>query len=177
MTGAGAGLSDARSAGATAGSRADPLAGWVFAALVLACLVAFFVTQRLKHTPTAVQDFKLTSYFSPFPSGHLKLEAISFKLARADEVTVEILDSRGNAVATLVRERSVARYKQLSLRWNGRRGVARRVLQAQTAAGHTILLAQNSGAVAAPGEYRVRVDLRHEDRSVSSPRSFILVGP
>jgi hypothetical protein len=177
LTGAGGGLADARSAGATASSRPDPLAGWVFAALVLACLVAFFVTQRLKHTPTAVQDFKLTSYFSPFPSGHLKLEAISFKIAHADEVTVEILDSRDNTVATLVRDRPVARYKQFSLRWNGHRGVARKYRQALTPGGRPIIVAENSGAVAAAGEYRVRVHLHHQDRSVSSPRSFILVAP
>ena len=39
---------------------ADPLARVVFALLVLACFAAFFLTQRLKHTPTAVQRFKLT---------------------------------------------------------------------------------------------------------------------
>ena len=30
----------------------------MFALLVLACFAAFFLTQRLKHTPTAVQRFQ-----------------------------------------------------------------------------------------------------------------------
>ena len=67
----------------------------VFALLVLACFGAFFVTQRLKHTPTAVQPFKLTPCFSPTPAGHIKQERISFKLAKADEVTVTIIDAGG----------------------------------------------------------------------------------
>ena len=80
----------------------------MFALLVLACFAAFFVTQRLKHSPTAVQSFKLTPRFSPTPTGHLKQERISFKLARADEVTVTIVNSAGDTVATLVSDRPVA---------------------------------------------------------------------
>ena len=103
----------------------DRVANAVFALLVVACLAAFFITQRLKHTPTLVQRFELTPVFSPTPSGHVKLEAISFKLANADDVTVTIVDATGGDVATLVRGHYVTRYKQFSLRWNGRRGVAR----------------------------------------------------
>jgi len=97
----------------------------VFALLVLACFAAFFLTQRLKHTPTAVQRFQLTKSFSPTPSGRLKQERISFKLAQADGVTVSIIDAKGDVVATLVRDYRVPRYKQFSLRWNGHRGAAR----------------------------------------------------
>ena len=53
----------------TAGT--DRLARAVFALLVVACFAAFFVTQRLKHTPTAVQAFKLTPFFSPTRAGHI----------------------------------------------------------------------------------------------------------
>ena len=73
---------------------ADPLARTVFGLLVLACLAAFFITQRLKHTPTPIQRFERTPRFSPYPSGHNKLEQISFKLARADDVTVTIIDRK-----------------------------------------------------------------------------------
>jgi FlgD Ig-like domain len=135
-------------------TRTDPLARAVFAVLVLACFAAFIVTQRLKHTPTAVQRFQLTPVFSPTPSGHIKEELISFKLAHAEKVTVTIIDPAGNTVATLVRNRSVARYKQFSLRWNG------------VTAG---------GKPAPAGEYRVRVSLHQQHRSVFSPRSFMLV--
>jgi hypothetical protein len=149
----------------------------VFALLVLACFAAFFITQRLKHTPTAVQLFKLTPRFSPTPAGHVKEEQISFRLARSDAVTVTILDSGGAEVATLVRDRPVRGYKVLSLRWNGRGGVARRFETLTAAAGHPIIVPVNTGALAAAGEYRVRVSLREQRRSVESPRTFALVRP
>jgi len=145
--------------------------------LVLASLAAFFATQRLKHTPTVVQRFELTPYFSPTPRGHVKLEAISFKLARADYVTVTIVDATGSDVATLVRDQYVTRYKQFSLRWNGRRGVAHGYTFITIAGGRSVLLASNHGALARAGEYRVRVSLRRQRRTLLSPRSFTLVRP
>ena len=66
-------------------SSPDRVARAVFALLVIACFAAFFLTQRLKHTPTAVQNFELTTSFSPSPSGLYNQEAISFKLAQADD--------------------------------------------------------------------------------------------
>lgn len=135
-------------------TRTGPLARAVFALLVLACFAAFFVTQRLKHTPTAVQHFQLTPFFSPTPAGHIKEEHVSFKLSRVDTVTVTVVNSAGNTVATLARNRPVARYKQFKLRWNG---------------------ATAGGRPAPAGEYRVRVSLREQHRSVFSPRNFTLV--
>lgn len=136
------------------GPAVDRLAQVVFALLVLACVAAFFITQRLKHTPTAIQRFQLTPRFSPTPAGHIKEERMSFKLSRADLVTVTIVNPAGAIVATLVRDRSVARYKQFKLRWNG------------VTAG---------GRPAPAGEYRVRVSLREQHRSLFSPRNFTLV--
>jgi hypothetical protein len=155
----------------------DPLARGAFALLVLACLAAFFVTQRLKHTPTAVQTFKRTPRFSPYPAGHDKQEQISFKLARADTVTVTIIDTTGNTVATLVKERAVPRYKQFSLRWNGRRGSPSGYRQITSPGGRAIVIPRNHGRIAPPGEYRVRVVLRKENKKVLSPWSFTLVKP
>jgi hypothetical protein len=157
-------------------TRTDPLARVVFALLVVACFAAFFVTQRLKHTPTAIQHFELTPRFSPSPKGHIKHEGISFKLTRADAVTVMIVDSAGNIVATLVRNRRVPRYKQFSLHWNGRRGTAHRYGTLTTEAGRTILVPVTVGRLAPPGEYRVRVILREQHRTVNLLRSFTLVG-
>jgi hypothetical protein len=136
---------------------ANRLGGIVFVLLVVACFAAFFVTQRLKHTPTAVQSFKLTPVFSPTPAGHHKQERISFKLANAERVTVTIVTADGATVATLLTNRPVARYKQFKLRWNGRLG------------------STSDGALAPAGEYRVHVYLLSQRRWVYSPRSFTLV--
>jgi hypothetical protein len=148
----------------------------VFALLVVACFAAFFITQRLKHTPTAVQLFKLTPSFAPTSAGSLKEERISFKLAQADEVTVSIERAAGGQVATLLHDHPVARYKQFSLRWNGRLGAARGYTLLGAPNGHLTLLPTNRGKLAPAGEYRVRVSLRSQNRTVVSPRNFTLVG-
>jgi hypothetical protein len=154
-----------------------PAARAVFVLLVVACFAAFFITQRLKHTPTAVQRFDLVPRFSPYPRGHIKQEGISFKLAEADTVTVTVINSSGQTVATLVSNQRVPRYKQFSLRWNGRRGDARKYGEIETASGRRILVPDNRGGIAPAGEYRVRVSLRGRSQPVLSPRSFTLVGP
>jgi len=164
--------------GGSAAGRQDPLGRIVFAVLVVACLFAFFLTQRLKHTPTTLQRFQLTPRFSPgSATPEDRQERLSFKLANADRVAVSIIDSRGNTAATLVRNYAVARYKQFSLRWNGRRGTAHRYEHLLSANGHKTLVPLNRGALAPPGEYRVRVTLRSQPgREFLSPRSFALVG-
>jgi hypothetical protein len=173
-------LTEAAAAGAGAragdapGGNGDPLPRVVFALLVLACVVAFFLTQRLKHTPTAVQKFTLAPYFSPTPSGRHKEEPLSFVVSHAERVTVQIIATNGNVVATLVRNHPVERYKQFSLRWNGRRGVAVRFGHVSTASGRSILVPKNQGRQAPGGEYRVRVEREH-GRPIQSPRSFTLV--
>ncbi|MCW3034382.1 MAG: hypothetical protein QOK19_124 [Solirubrobacteraceae bacterium] len=153
----------------------DPLGSAVFAVLVLACLLAFFLTQRLKHAPTVVPSFQLTSNFSPTPAGRHKQEQISFKLSHAERATVAVIDSHGNVVATLLRGYPVPRYKQLSLRWNGRRGTARGYVTRTTPAGHRYLVPGNGGRLAPAGEYRVRLKLSGQANPVLSPKSFTLV--
>jgi hypothetical protein len=153
------------------------VASAVFALLVAACVGAFFVTQRLKHTPTLLQRFELTPDFSPTPSGQVKLEAISFKLSHSEPVTVTIVDATGSDVATLVRNHFLTRYKQFSLRWNGHVGAAHGFAFLSTAGGRTVLEPLNRGRLARAGEYRVRVRLRTQRRELLSPRSFTLVRP
>ena len=142
--------------------------------LVIACFAAFFVTQRLKHTPTAVQEFRLGSSFVPLLPGTAGEERLSFKSARADEVTVAIIDAAGNRVATLVTDHPVERYKQLYLRWNGLRGEAHGYSVLYSPHGLPILLPKNTGPVAPAGEYRVQVVLRDQHKTVLSPESFTL---
>ena len=130
-----------RSAGggrsAAGGPSAERLGGAVFAVLVLACFAAFAVTQRLKHTPTAVQRFEMNPAFYPtraaaagchgrVPKGLVnaskRIEYLSFKTAQADTATVAIVNTAGGEEARIVRELPVERYKQVSLCWNGQRG-------------------------------------------------------
>jgi hypothetical protein len=162
----------------TIGKRStDRLARVVFALLVIGCFAALLITQRLKHTPTLVQEAKSTRVIAPASSGESREEHIAFKLAKADRVTVVVESSSGETVATLVRELPVGRYKTLSLRWNGHRGLARGYSLVRKADGYTTLVPHNHGALAPPGEYSVRVQLRKEERSVPFPRTFKLVGP
>jgi hypothetical protein len=149
----------------------------VFALLVVGCFAAFVVTQRLKHTPTLVQEFKMDPSFSPASTGPHKLEAISFELTKADEATVTVVNAAGAGVATLVRARPVARYKRLSLRWDGREGVAYGYTVLTSPHGYKSLLATIGGPLAPPGEYHVRVTLRAQKRTIPSTREFRLVGP
>lgn len=126
----------------------------VFALLVLATFGAFFVTQRLKHTPTAVQRILETPSFSPTPGSRRQEERISFRIKRADSVTVTVVNSSGDEVATLgVRDQRVPPYHQTRYFWNGR---------------------LRNGRIAPDGAYRIRVRLRDQGRSVLSPRSFRL---
>jgi hypothetical protein len=163
-----------------AGRRVDSdggIAAVVFALLVIGCFAALLITQRLKHTPTLVQQAKLTRVIAPASTGESREEHIAFKLAKADEVTVSIESSSAATVATLVRDLPVGRYKTLSLRWNGDEGTAHGYGILRKADGYTTLLPRIHGVLAPPGEYSVRVSLRKEGRSVPFPRTFKLVGP
>jgi flagellar hook assembly protein FlgD len=151
----------------------ERLARAVFALLVVASFAAFGITQRLKHTPPAVQSFEMDTAFRPtrapaagcrgrVPTAQVnatkRVEYLSFKPASADVATVAIVDSAGAEVATIVRDLRVERYKQVSLCWNGHRG------------------ARQTGRLAPAGEYRLRVRLRHESQARYSPESFTLEG-
>jgi hypothetical protein len=150
---------------------AQKLARVVFAVLVLACFVAFVLTQRLKHTPTPVQNFEADEAFYPSSrpaagcrgrvprqqvNASERIEYLSFKPAQADAVTVEIVDAAEKSVATVVRALPAERYKQLSLCWNGQLGPTQ------------------SGGLAPTGEYRIQVKLPSLDRTVKSTLSFQL---
>ena len=109
----------------------------VFAVLVVACFVAFVLTQRLKHTPTPVQEFKMDEAFTRpafrprpaagrVPTGLVnsseRVEYLAFKIAQAEEVTVEIVDCRRTQRGH-DRARPAGRTVQtLSLCWNGQLG-------------------------------------------------------
>ncbi|HEU0318039.1 MAG TPA: hypothetical protein VFR49_11960, partial [Solirubrobacteraceae bacterium] len=129
------------------------LARAVFALLVLATVAAFFVTQRLKHSPTVVQDLKGYLLFSPASrNGHATVK-FSFRIKRADDVTVTIVSPGGDDIATLQRDHHLAAYSQWALRWNGR---------------------TDAGSLAPDGRYQIRVRLRDQGRSVLLPQAITL---
>ncbi|HXB64234.1 MAG TPA: hypothetical protein VNV42_05085 [Solirubrobacteraceae bacterium] len=154
--------------------QAQVLARVVFAVLVVACFVAFVLTQRLKHTPTPVQNFEADKLFHPtttpaaacrgkvphsLVNSSEQVEYLSFKPAQAERVTVEIIDSGEKSVATIVRGLPAERYKQLSLCWNGQLGATQR------------------GGLAPSGEYRIQVKLLDAKRTVKSTKTFKLEAP
>lgn len=136
----------------------------IFAALVVASFAAFFVAQRLKHIPTAVQQLKLDSAFYPEGGGVPASEPISFQIEREDLVTVRILDAKGTVVATLVSKHPLRAYTTYKVSWNGLRG----------APGPQ---GRPAGSPASPGEYRVAVLLVHRKVEVRSPTMVRLVRP
>lgn len=144
---------------------ADPtvrrLGSAIFALLVVASFAAFFVAQRLKHVPTAVQQLYTDQFFYPSGGGAPRSEGISFQIERPDLVTVEIINLAGADVATLKQGYRLSAYRTLSVSWNGRLGAGRK--------GRPV------GAPAHEGEYRVRVVLKHRKFETQSPTSFKLI--
>ena len=121
------------------------LAAGVFAALVVATFGAFFVAQRLKNSPSVVQSFKLTPVVSPNRDGRKDRAYVTFKLKRADDVTVSVVSSAGDVVRQLA-SRRIAAYTPVRFAWNGR---------------------DDEGARVPDGVYRVRITLRTEGRSIT----------
>lgn len=123
-----------------------------FVALVLATVGAFFVAQDLKTGPSIVQRITVYPFFSPNGDGRYDGARLNFRLRETDDVTVEVVDADGDAVATILDER-IARYTPTQVRWRGGDG---------------------EGGRAPDGLYRYRITLRGQGRSLVYPRSFRL---
>ena len=92
--------------------------------------------------------------FSPNGDGRLDRARVTFKVKKADDVTVEIVDSDGDPVRTLLDDRHLDAYAPIkpALRWDG---------------------TDDDGQVVPDGRYRVRITLRHLGRSVFPQRSIL----
>ncbi len=153
----------------SAGPRAGRLSTAVFAVLVVASFAAFFIAQRLKHIPTAVQQLRVDPAFYPEGGGVPRLEAVSFQIERTDLITVQVVNMQGSVVASLAREEPLQADREVKLLWNGRRGAAARLGASPGA---------HPGAAPAPaGEYRIRILLVHRKFETYSPAGFILHRP
>ena len=129
------------------------LARAVFIVLVGATVAAFFTAQRLKGEPAVAQVFGLRHVFSP-NGDHVKdVNRFSVVLHEHAEVSVDVVDTAGDAVRRLADAATVSPGKPLQLRWNGR---------------------TDAGRIVPDGRYRVRVTLRREGRSVTVPRTTLV---
>lgn len=119
------------------------LASLFFAALVAATGAAFLVTQRLKQSPRLVRTLTVTPAISP---NHPAVKAnIRIRLERADRATVSIVDADGDRVRRLLADSLITPDQKVWLIWNGH---------------------DDRNRVVPDGEYRVRVTLRRQGRSV-----------
>jgi FlgD Ig-like domain len=128
-------------------------AALVFAALVVATVGAFFVTTRLKRSKPVLEQLTFNRHFSPNGDGRLDFAVFAFRLRRADDVTVSIVKRDGDQVRTLAEDRRLSKGRRHRFRWDGR---------------------TSAGVVAPDGEYHIRIGLRHQGRTVTSPRKLFL---
>ncbi|HEY6761030.1 MAG TPA: FlgD immunoglobulin-like domain containing protein [Baekduia sp.] len=134
----------------------------IFGVLVAATFAAFFVAQRLKNAPSVVQRLQLSTgstvkgdlpVISPNGDGRRERAHITFRLKKADDVTVHIINADGDVVRTLM-DRHLAAYQQIvpSLSWDGR---------------------DDDGQLVPDGRYRISITLSHLGRTVISQRTIL----
>ncbi len=116
-------------------------------ALLVATAAAFVFTQRRKLEPSTIAAVRVDKLFSPVCRCSERAATLEFRLRRPDVVTVEIVDTGGARVRTLVRRRSVGT-RALRLAWDGR---------------------DEAGDVVESGTYRPRLRLEREGRTFLPP--------
>jgi hypothetical protein len=127
---------------------AKPLVRAAFAALVLATIAAFFVTQQLKGEFPLVFRFGAgPADISPNGDGFRDSSQVGFDLSRAATVSFSIVDSEGNEVRRLVDGRHLAGDSHNRYTWNAR---------------------DDEGRLVPDGEYTMRVVRPDEGRVINS---------
>lgn len=151
------------SSAAPSASRLPLVAAVGFGLLVAATVAAFFIAQRLKHSPTIVQDIGINTLptygeghrglFSPNGDGRRDSVRIGFMLQEADHVTLTIVDHDGDPVKTLVDDRHVGAHKRLwGVPWDG---------------------TDEAGRPVPDGRYKIRITLRDQGRSILYTTSIV----
>jgi hypothetical protein len=116
-------------------------------ALLGATAAAFAVTERLKLERSPITGTRVDRVFSPVCECARNVAVISFVLRKPGTVTVDVVDSNGRSVRTLVRNRDEAKGR-VSYTWDGRNGGERIVVE---------------------GRYRPRVQLEEHGRTIVLP--------
>jgi hypothetical protein len=128
-------------------SRRLPLTG--FAALVLATIAAFFITQHLKVTTPLIAGpptYRNTPHnIVPTNPSCSSVTLYFYLLHRADSFDLNIVDSRGHSVRTLASDQPGAIKQWFQYSWDGR-------LQ--------------DGSVAPKGLYNFSIHLIHQNRTI-----------
>ena len=124
----------------------------VFGVLVLATFGAFVAAQRLKRATPIVDQVYYEHFLAPTCGCKHDRVRIYFKPSKAGRVTATIVDSGGDDVRTLVDDRHLSSRRH-SYVWNGR---------------------DDSGTLVPDGVYHLRVTLRDQARSVTSPLRLIV---
>ena len=129
------------------------IAGFVFAALVLATFGAFFAAQRLKATPSVVGEFRRTPFFSPNHDGRFDRATVRFEIRKRGRVSLAVVDADGDEVKTLIDDDTFLPYREIRARWDG---------------------TNDDGARVRDGNYRYRITLADQGRNVVIPESVRL---
>lgn len=116
-------------------------------ALLGATAAAFAVTERLKLERSPITGTRVDKVFSPVCECARDVAVVSFRLRKAGRVTVDVLDSGGRSVRTLVRGRD-EKAGRVSYTWDGR---------------------DEAGRVVPEGTYRPRVRLAEHGRTIVLP--------
>ena len=133
---------------------AKPEVRAVFAALVLATIAAFFVTQQLKgEFPLVIRFAVSPGDISPNGDHFADSTRVGFDLTRTASVSFSVVDTEGNEVRRLVDDRKLAGDGHYRFRWDGR---------------------DDSGRIVADGEYTLRVVRRDQGRVINSIKKVIV---
>src|SRR3954464_4330150 len=133
---------------------AKPLVRAAFAALVLATIAAFFITQQLKgEFPLVIRFAVAPSAISPNGDRFSDSSRVGFHLSRPAAGSFSIVDSEGNEVRRLVDGRRLAGDSHNRYTWNGR---------------------DDEGRLVPDGEYTLRVVRRDEGRVINSIKKVVV---
>jgi hypothetical protein len=111
---------------------------------------AFAVTQGLKNQPSPIAAPRIAKVFSPTCDCDTRVASIQFRLRKPDRVRLQIVDSGGTVVRTLVPGRRLRR-GTVSYTWNGR---------------------DDDGEFVSQGVYKPRVHLADQHRTIDLPNEM-----
>jgi hypothetical protein len=119
--------------------------------LLAGTVAAFAFTERVKLDKSPITRMQVDEVFSPVCNCRTDVARIAFRLAKADEMTLSVVDSKREAVRTLVDDRLTVGFRPYF--WDGR---------------------DNEGRILPEGKYRIRVQLGDLDRTFFPPNPIQL---